>query len=154
MNRVEIIRNYVDNLIVKMEDVSERREAYLHLYGVSQFCAMLAIKRGEDVELSMISGMLHDISAYITGDRDNHARKSSVTAREILKSIKLFADNEVDLICGAIYYHSEKSTIHSDFNEILKDADALQHYMYNPFLNFFIHEKDRVDNLIIELHLA
>ena len=60
MNRIEKVREVVDEILLHMTDDEERRCAYLHLYGVSQACALLALKRGEDVELATIAGMLHD----------------------------------------------------------------------------------------------
>lgn len=44
-----------------MEETQERRCGYLHLYGVSQACAMIALKKNQDVELSIMVGILHDL---------------------------------------------------------------------------------------------
>lgn len=44
-----------------MPDDKERRCAYLHLYGISRACALLALKCEGNVELAAIAGMLHDI---------------------------------------------------------------------------------------------
>ena len=60
-SRIEKVRELVDEILLNMSDPAERRCAYLHLYGVAQACALLALKRGEDVELAVIAGMLHDI---------------------------------------------------------------------------------------------
>lgn len=49
MNRIEKIREYVDNVLLHMLDTTERRCGYLHLYGVSQACALIALKRRENV---------------------------------------------------------------------------------------------------------
>jgi hypothetical protein len=50
MNRLEEVREYVDSVLLNMTDVVERRCGYLHLYGVSQACALIALKRNENVE--------------------------------------------------------------------------------------------------------
>lgn len=50
MNRIEKVREYVDNVLLNMTDTKERRCGYLHLYGVSQACTMIALKRNENVE--------------------------------------------------------------------------------------------------------
>jgi hypothetical protein len=47
MNRIEILRKYIDKTLLNMTDVEERRSAYLHLYGVAQFCALIALRRVE-----------------------------------------------------------------------------------------------------------
>lgn len=61
MNRIEILRQYIDNMIFNMSDDEERRCAYVHLYGVAQYCALIALKRGENAELAIMAGMLHDV---------------------------------------------------------------------------------------------
>jgi HD superfamily phosphodiesterase len=61
MNRIEVLRQYIDNILLNMSDVEERRCAYVHLYGVAQYCVLIALKRGENAELAIMAGMLHDI---------------------------------------------------------------------------------------------
>jgi len=51
VDRIEKVRIIVDEILLNMIDVEERRCAYLHLYGVAQACAMLALKRKENIEL-------------------------------------------------------------------------------------------------------
>lgn len=53
-------------------------------------------------------------------------------------------------ICSAIRNHSSKATTHSAFDEVLKDADVLQHYLYNPLFPVMEHEKCRLQNLLTE----
>jgi uncharacterized protein len=67
MNRLEQIGKVVDNILMEQTNLEERRCGYVHLYGVSSTCSLLALKRGVNVELSAISGMLHDISSYKIG---------------------------------------------------------------------------------------
>jgi HD superfamily phosphohydrolase YqeK len=64
MNRIEILRQYIDNILLNMSDVEERRCAYVHLYGVAQFCALIVLKRGENTELATMAGMLHIMPCY------------------------------------------------------------------------------------------
>ena len=134
MNRVEKVREIVDEILVNMTDSEERRCAYLHLYGVSQACALLALKRKENIELAMIAGMLHDIYTYANRDSLDHAHKGAKMVREILESLQIFSEEEKDLICSAIYHHSDKAEVHGSLDEILKDADVMQHVLYNPVL--------------------
>lgn len=153
MNRIEIVREYIDNVLLNMTDVFERRCAYLHLYGVSQACALIALKRKEDVELATIAGMLHDIYSYATMDTRDHAHKGSLMANDILASLQVFTDEEIKIICNAIYNHSSKESKHSSFDEVLIDADVLQHCLYNPLFNVAEHEKQRYESLKLELGL-
>ncbi|MDP4146044.1 MAG: HD domain-containing protein [Bacillota bacterium] len=154
MNRIEVLREYIDEVLLNMADVEERRCAYLHLYGVSQLCTFIALKRGENAELASMAGMLHDIYSYAKMDTKDHAHKGAILAREILTSLEITNDDETRLICDAIYTHSEKEVVHSDFNEVLIDADVLQHCLYNPMFEIMEHEKDRYEKLKIEFGIS
>lgn len=153
MNRIEKVRDYVDTVLLNMTDTKERRNGYLHLYGVSQACALIALKRMENVELATIAGMLHDIYTYATMNAKHHAHKGAVMAREILSSLQIFSEDETELICSAIYNHSSKGSKHSSFDEVLIDADVLQHCIYNPQFEIAEHEKQRYENLREEFGL-
>jgi len=72
-----------------MTDVEERRCAYLHLYGVAQSSALIALKRRENAELATMAGMLHDIYSYAKMDTEDHAHKGAILAREILISLRI-----------------------------------------------------------------
>lgn len=152
-DRIEKVREYVDDVLLHMTDNVERRCAYLHLYGVAQACAIIAQKRKADVELAIVAGMLHDIFSYRTMNHQDHAHKGAVMAKEILNELDIFDDTETDMICEAIYNHSDKAVTHTPFTEILIDADVLQHYLYNPFLAISSSEKTRLENLKKELCL-
>lgn len=64
MSRIEKVREVVDSVLEAMTDSEERRCAYIHLYGVAQAAALIAGKRKENMELSIIAAMLHDLYAY------------------------------------------------------------------------------------------
>jgi HD superfamily phosphodiesterase len=153
MNRIEKVREYVDAVLLQMSDTSERRCGYLHLYGVSQACVLIALKRGENAELAAIAGMLHDIYAYAAMDETEHAHKGADMAREILTSLQCFSDDEVNAICDAIYNHSSKGGKFSAFDEVLIDADVLQHCLYNPLFDIVGSRKQRYINLQLEFGL-
>lgn len=153
MDRIEKVREVVDEILLKMTKDEARRRAYLHLYGVSQACALLALKRKEDVELAVIAGMLHDIYTYANLDSRDHAHKGAEMAREILDSLHIFEEDEKDLVCTAIYNHSDKTMVHGWLDEILKDADVMQHVLYNPLLDVKQHEQNRFGALKEEFDL-
>lgn len=153
MNRIEKVREWVDTVLLHMSDTAERKWGYIHLYGVSQACALIASKRGENVELAAIAGMLHDIYSYSAMDTKDHAHKGAVMAREILSSLQIFADDEIEMIYNAIYNHSSKGSKHSSFDEVLIDADVLQHCLYNPLFDAAGHEKQRYEALKSEFGL-
>lgn len=144
MDRLEAIRVVVDRMIVGMQNEEDRKFAYLHLYGTSQFAAMLAINKNINTELCAVAAMLHDISLYaVNSGHKDHAEKSAHIAKEILEESELFEEDEIKLICHAIAKHSDKLTKNDGiYAEILKDADVLTHYLYNPQIP--IPEKDKV----------
>ena len=98
-----------------------------HMNSVSQFCALVALKRGENVELATMAGLVHDFYTFKTLDAENHAEKGALLAREVLNKLKISTDGEIDIICTAIHNHSSKGNVHSAFDEVLIDADVLQH---------------------------
>ena len=149
-NRLEILRRRVDELIHKFQQ-EKQRNIIVHLYGVSHFAALLAVRRGLDPEIASICGMLHDISTVITGSIEAHALKGSHEARKILLSIGLFTDSEIEIISTAISRHSDKNTVHLPYDEVLKDADVLHHCFYNPSYPVADHEVERYNNLLVEL---
>ncbi len=151
MNRIETVRQQVDRILLGMSDAEERRCGYVHLYGVALVCALLAKKRGENAELAVIAGMLHDIYSYAKMDSTDHAHKGAVMAREILESLEIFSEEEMETICTAIYRHSDKAVAHDALDEILKDADVLQHVWYNPLFEVKQAERERYEKLIVEL---
>lgn len=142
MNRIDKVQAYVDGALRDMADVDWRRWGYTHLFGVAQGCSMIAMKRGVNVELATVAGLLHDIATYTTMDGTRHAHRGAVMAREILGEMAMFSPEEVDMVCSAIHNHSDKSNVHAPMDEVLKDADVLQHALYNPLEP--VAEKERV----------
>jgi len=128
--RLEAVRERVDADLEKLPNLWARRCGYVHLYGVSETAVLLAARRGLDTELAAVAGMLHDLATYKTGDPTGHAQASSHLARELLAEIGSFSQNEIELIATAIAHHSTKEKLHGPFDELLKDADVLQHRLH------------------------
>ena len=151
-NRIEVLRNFITNSLFNETESAKQRFGYFnHMSGVSQFAAFIALKRGEDVELATMAGLLHDYHSFKTLDSANHAEKGALLAREVLTELKLANEQEIKMICSAIHNHSSKSVYHSSFDEVLIDADVLQHRFFNVTLPEFEHEKARFDKLVEEL---
>jgi uncharacterized protein len=134
MDRIEQLRCVIDDIVRKNPDPEDSRCGFVHLYGVSATCTLLALRRGLNLELCLIAGMLHDIWNYKYKEDPNHEQLGAVEARQILEQSGSFSNEEVELICGAIARHTDKETVDSDMDELLKDADVFQHYLYNPSL--------------------
>lgn len=141
MDRLEYIRTKIDRIIMKMEHEEARKYAYIHLYGVSSCATLLAIKRHLSIELAALAGMLHDIARCHNFKSTNHALEGSEMARAILQDAQLFTREEIECVVHAILVHSEKMTRHGVYDELLKDSDVLDHYLYQP--NNPVPEKER-----------
>lgn len=149
-NRLEALRNEIDKLL----DRSDRRSTRLyisHMYGVAHFCTLLALKRALDAELATTCGMLHDIGYMTGGGSENHAAKGAEQARGILMGMALYTEQEIALITAAIARHSDKQHIHEPYDELLKDADVLDHGLYNPAFPIAEKEAARYAHLLAEL---
>lgn len=153
MDRLERVRQVVDEIVRQQPDVDERRCGFVHLYGVSTICALLALKRGLDVQVAQVAGMLHDLSTYQRADPTDHDRLSALEARRLLGALGLFAPHETDAICQAILHHRAKGEVHAPMDELLKDADVLQHDLYNPGLKPHAGEERRLAAVRAELGL-
>lgn len=145
--RIEKVREVVDSVLLSIIDSDERKCAYIHLYGVAQAAALIAQKRKENVELSIIAAMLYDLYSYKNMNSTDHAHKGAVIAKEIMNELKIFSCEEIGLIYSAIYRHSDKNIINESLDEILKDADVMQHILYNPLFEIKAHEIERFNNL-------
>jgi uncharacterized protein len=154
MDRTERVRQVVDGVLRARPDEEYRRDGFVHLYGVAQACALLARVRGLDAELGTIAGMLHDLWTYKTGDGTDHARHGAPLAREVLMGLGCFAEGEIATLCEAIAHHSDKGAVHGAYDELLKDADVLQHYLYNTLFVQTGKDRSRLDALWVELGMG
>ena len=154
--RIDAVREIVDTLLKQIKDEEQKRCAYIHLYGVGLMAATIAIKQGysrEMAELAETAGILHDLYCYIYPDEDtaDHAHKCAEYAmNEILSGIRGFSDEDKRLIYGGIYNHSDKDVTGDSFDEIIKDADALQHSLRNPCEDHFF-QKERTQQALRRL---
>ncbi len=129
MSRLGVLRDYVDKELRSLNHPDKMISACAHLYGVSLAATMIAKKRGENVELSAMAAMLHDLHAYKSGSYADHAHKGAELARSILQELQLTDDEETDIICSAIYHHDDKLVVDQPMDEVLKDADVIHHCM-------------------------
>lgn len=150
MSRLKELRKYVDAELNKMEEADKRTSAIAHLYGVSLAATMIAKKRGLDPEIASMAAMLHDLHAYKSGSYDDHAHKGADLAREILGGLKLTEETETDIICSAIYHHDDKLVTDSPMDEVLKDADVIDHCLKDSSKPVKEKEQARFDKLCAE----
>lgn len=153
MNRIEIVRAYVDDVLKNISSDDERKNAYIHTYGVAEACSFMAGKRRLNTELSYISGLLHDIYVYKTGICFSHAHNGAEMARVAIRKMNIFSDHEKVLILSAIYHHSDIAHVHDEYDEVLKDADILQSFLYNSSLKVFHLAIPRLNHILKEFNI-
>jgi len=153
MDRISIIKNYVNNIINAMQSDDIRNNAYIHTYGVAQACSLLAGRRGFNTELAYISGLLHDIYAYKTGSYLCHSQSGAEMARPMLRDTNVFTEDEQILILSAIFHHANKEYVHGVYDEILKDADILQPFLIDTSLKISNLAMPRLQYILKELNI-
>ena len=136
-----------------MDDNQKRAAAIAHLHGVSLAAVVIAKKRGDNLELAAMAGLLHDLYAYKSGSYDDHAHKGADYAGEVLKDLGITSKEETDIVCSAIWHHDSKAEIDSPMDEVLKDADVIHHSLGDPTKEVKEHEKERYEKLCMEFGL-
>lgn len=151
-NRLEVLRKEIDNRIMNgPQDKICLLSA--HIYGVSKFCNLLALRRNLNPELAATCGMLHDVYYMTDITGNNHAENGSKLAREILTEMGSYTKEEIDIVCTAIKNHSNKRFVEGIYDELLKDADVLDHCFYNNAFPIADWEIERYNNLLKELSI-
>ncbi|MEW5826643.1 MAG: HD domain-containing protein [Candidatus Bipolaricaulota bacterium] len=79
-----------------------------------------------------VAGMLHDLSTVAAGDPTDHAARSSLLAHEIFERLARFGAADVNRVVHAIARHSKEESVDGPLDEVLKDADVLQHWLCAP----------------------
>jgi len=152
-DRIKILRAHIDAALTGKPE-EWRKIAHIHLYGVAQACALIALKRGENAELATMAGLLHDFYTFKSGQpMDEHGPRGAVLAREVLAELGLASEEEIDMICTAIHNHSDKQGEFDAFTEILIDADVMQHCLYDITMPVADREQDRFNRLREEFGL-
>ena len=154
MSRIKDLQKQVHRVLEKIEDEDKRLKAVSHLHGVALAAAVLAKKRGENAELATMAGLLHDLYAYKSGSYDDHARLGAEYARKLLEKLALTTPEETDVICSAILHHDNKAEVDGPLDEILKDADVIDHSLSDPTKEVKVHEVARFGKLCAELGFA
>ena len=151
MSRIKELQKLV--IKVLKDHCEDPAKAMAHLHGVSLAAVMIAKKRGENPELAAMAGLLHDLWAYKSGSYDDHAHLGADYSRKVLEKLSITTPEETDAICSAIYHHDDKRQIHSSFDEILKDADVIDHCLTDPTKEIKEKECSRYEKLCQEFGL-
>ena len=129
-DRIGKVQSEFIGMILKADFKDAYREdlrdyVLLHSSSCAQLAKILAIKRKLNVELSAIIGLIHDIGKIACGRKEGHAREGYMPARELLKKVGGFSEEEIDIISNAVKNHSSKDEVGSWADEIAKDVDLI-----------------------------
>ena len=146
MSRIKDLQKKVYHVLEKnIDDADKRAKAVAHLHGVALAASILAKKRGENAELASMAGLLHDLYAYKSGSYNDHAHLGAEYARKVLG--EMTTPEETEIICSAIYHHDSKNDVDAPMDEILKDADVIDHSLSDPTKEVKAHELARYTKL-------
>ncbi len=131
MTKREAVQGYVEAILIHIDSEEERFYSFKHAYGVAQCASLLAVKRGSDSEIAYVCGLLHDIYSFKTGYTVFHSINGAEMIRVAFKNeLKdVFTEEEQVIIKSAVFHHSDKEHVHDEYDEVLKDADLLQHWL-------------------------
>lgn len=149
--RLESVCVLVQEMIISIGCEQLRQGAYIHLYGVSSFASMLAMKRGRNQELAAIIGLLHNYYFFKTGVKGFPGPNSADTVRPLLREMNMFTNEELTLILNAIFYQEDRNKVQGPYEEILKDAQALHSYFQNIRYDLTLQDNTRLRNVLREL---
>ena len=79
--------------------------------------------------------------------------RRSLHIRDVLGKLNITTEEETDIICSAIYHHDDKLVVDSPMDELLKDADVIDHCFKDSLKPVKEKEQQRYDNLCKELGL-
>ena len=155
MSRIKELQKKAYQVLEKsITDNDKRAKAVAHLHGVALAAAILAKKRGENAELATMAGLLHDLYAYKSGSYDDHAHLGAEYARKLLAELEMTTPEETETICSAIWHHDNKAEMDAPMDEILKDADVIDHSLADPTKEVKAREQARFAKLCEELGLV
>lgn len=114
-----------------------------HLEGVAHYARHLAVKRALDPELCEIAGLFHDIARELEPGCAKHGARGAAIARDFLRGI--LPEAQTETVCAMILHHPKKLDLHGPYEELLKDADVLDHVLN---LHWFLpKERERIQRL-------
>ena len=134
--------------IDKYSELLSEREASsdwekLHMASVARIGTLLALKRGVDKDLATIACSCHDYGRIITGKEKNHAENGYPKIEEFLKSLNVLSEEEIEAVTVAVKNHSKKGEVGSPLEELVKDADIIDLYLYGISLK----REDQINRL-------
>jgi len=132
-------------------EIPKSYEIY-HLFSTSTLSRMLARKRRVCEEEAALAAILHDIGRIMTGKQADHAAEGYEPACRIMREIGIFSEDEIKRIAQAVKNHSSKEQTGPALDEIIKDADILDCWLFGLPIVKESH-RARLEKVLDELDL-
>lgn len=136
LTRFEKVERKVVELLLASKLPDNKRESSIvfelkHSSSCCQIGKLLAQKRNLNVDLAATACVLHDIYVIVEGKYKDHGKLGTPIAKNLLRGIGGFSNEEIQIITQAVSHHSEKE-IYSDnpYIELVKDADVFDCSLY------------------------
>lgn len=117
--------------------------------------ALLARRRGQDMDMAQTAGYLHDVWLHLHAPYDEatvklHAHEGALLAERFMREMGEYTDAEIATVARMIENHDFTSQKNDPMSEIMKDSDMLSHYLnasavgkeenFNPRAAAALHE--------------
>ena len=133
MNRYDKLKTMV------VEFLMEKNPDYApigisHLNYSACLCALLARKRGQDMDMAQTAGLLHDVWLHLHAPYDQetvrlHAHEGALMAADFMERHGEYSPGDIAVVTRMIENHDFTSQVDDPMSEIMKDADMLSHYL-------------------------
>lgn len=105
-----------------------------HLAYSACIAAILARKRGENMDIAQTAAYLHDVWLHLHAPYDDetvrlHAHEGAVMAERFMREMGEYAEAEITTVVTMIENHDFTAQTDDPMSEIMKDADMLSHYL-------------------------
>lgn len=133
MNRYDKLKVMVVNFL--MEKNPEYAPIGIsHLNYSACLGAIMARKRGLDMDMAQTAGLLHDVWLHMNYPYDDeiaarHAHEGAVLAEKIMREHGEYSEEEIETVVRMIENHDFTSQTNDPMSEIMKDADMFSHYL-------------------------
>lgn len=96
--------------------------------------ALLARKRGQNMDMAQTAGYLHDVWLHLHAPYDDatvklHAHEGALLAERFMRETGEYADEEIAVVAQMIENHDFTWQTDDPMSEIMKDSDMLSHYL-------------------------
>lgn len=96
--------------------------------------ALLARRRGQDMDMAQTAGYLHDVWLHLHAPYDEatvklHAHEGALLAERFMREMGEYTEDEIGVVIAMIENHDFTVRRDDPMSEIMKDADMLSHYL-------------------------